>query len=155
MSETSIEDRNLRAQNLVRETKILTIARLAKMLVDLFGFDEPFKALHKYEGEEVEMYLKGLDGYITFTLTSDRQNFDCRAEKSNDPITRIIINVPENHILRLLSDIIRSKPNLIGLTRIIKYVIPGKLKIKGSYITAIKFSKCLMIGKHDAYRTLM
>jgi len=36
---TSIE---FRANNLLRETKVLTIARLAKMLVDLFGLDDPF-----------------------------------------------------------------------------------------------------------------
>ena len=35
--------RKIKAENLVRETKVLNIARLAMMLVDLFGLDEPFK----------------------------------------------------------------------------------------------------------------
>ena len=86
-------DRTFRAEELVRETKVLNIARLAKMLVDLFGLDEPFKKIGKHEGEEIEMYLKELDGYITFTLVSERQNFECQAQKAKNPSARITINV--------------------------------------------------------------
>ncbi len=145
-------DRNLRADNLVRETKILNIARLAKMLVDLFGLDEPFQKIGKYEGKEIEMYLKELDGYITFTLTSERQNFECQVQKAISPIARITITVKEEKILQVLSSIIRSKSNLFGLTKLLKYIIPGKARIKGSYIAAIKLVRCLMIGKHEVYK---
>ncbi|MFX0059715.1 MAG: hypothetical protein ACFE8J_15560, partial [Candidatus Heimdallarchaeota archaeon] len=52
--------RNIKAENLVKETKVLNITRLAKMLVDLFGLDEPFKKVGKREGQEIELYLKEL-----------------------------------------------------------------------------------------------
>ena len=71
---TSID---IKADELTRETKVLNIARLAKMLVDLFGLDEPFKKVGKYEGEEIELHLVELEGYITFILTSEKENFDC------------------------------------------------------------------------------
>jgi len=145
---TSID---IKADDLLRETKVLTIARLAKMLVDLFGLDEPFKKVGKHEGQEVEMYLTEIDGYITFILTSKRENFDCRAEKAYNPIARFIITVEEEKILGMLSSIIRSKNNLFSLIKLLKYVIPGKAKIKGSYVAAIKLVRCLMIGKHDVY----
>jgi len=151
---TQVEDieRNMKAENLVRQTKVLNIARLAKMLVDLFGLDEAFKKIGKREGQEIEMYLKDLDGYITFILTSERSNFDCRTEKANNPVAKIIIAVKEDKILRVISSIIRSKSNLFGLMKLLKYIIPGKAKIKGSYIAAIKLVRCLMIGKHDVYK---
>jgi len=145
---TSID---LKADDLIRETKVLTIARLAKMLVDLFGLDEPFEKVGKHEGEEIEMYFTELDGYITFTLTSERDNFDCRAEKANSPIARLIVTVEEGKILGVISSIIRSKNNLFSLMKLLKYVIPGKAKIKGSYVAAIKLVRCLMIGKHEVY----
>jgi len=144
--------REIRTENLVRETKVLNIARLAKMLVDLFGLDEPFKKIGKWKGEEIEMYLVELDGYITFILTSDRQNFDCRVEKANNPVARIIINVKEKKILSVLSSIIRSKNNIFGLMKLLKYLIPRKIKIKGSYVAAIKLVRCLMIGKNEVYK---
>jgi hypothetical protein len=144
--------RDIRAENLVRETKVLNIARLAKMLVDLFGLDEPYKKIGKREGEVIEMHLVELDGYITFVLTSDRQNFDCRVEKSNNPVARIIINVEEEKILSVLSSIIRSKSNIFGLMKLLKYLIPRKIKIKGSKIAAIKLVRCLMIGKNEVYK---
>ncbi len=145
-------NREIRADNLVRETKVLNITRLAIMLVDLFGSDEPFKKLAKREGQEVEMYLKELDGYITFTLTSDRNNFNCRAEKAKDPVAKIIVNVKEKDIIRVISNIIRSKNNLFGLVKLLKYIIPGKVKIKGSRKTVLRLVRCLMIGKHEVYK---
>lgn len=144
--------RDIKAENLVRETKVLNIARLAKMLVDLFGLDEPFKKIGKREGEEIEMYLVELDGYITFVLTSERKNFNCRVEKANNPVARIIIIVEEENIISVLSSIIRSKSNIFGLMKLLKYLIPGKIKIKKSKIAAIKFVRCLMIGKNEVYK---
>jgi hypothetical protein len=142
---------DLRAGDLIRETKVLTIARLAKMLVELFGIDDPFEKVGKHNGQEIEMYFTDLDGYITFILTSEKDNFDCRAEKANSPIARLIITVEEEKILDMLSSIIRSKNNLFSLMKLLKYIIPGKAKIKGSYVAAIKLVRCLMIGKHEVY----
>ena len=145
---TSIDSR---ADDLLRETKVLTIARLAKMLVDLFGLDAPFKKVGKHNGQEIEMYFAELDGYITFILTSERGNFDCRAEKANSPVARLIITVEKEKILGVISSMIRSKNNLFSLIKLMKYIIPGKAKIKGSYVAAIKLIRCLMIGKHEVY----
>ncbi|MFW9939056.1 MAG: hypothetical protein ACFFD5_15530 [Candidatus Thorarchaeota archaeon] len=144
--------RNIKAENLVRETKVLNIARLAKMLVDLFGLDEPFKKVGKREGQEIELYLRELDGYITFILTSDRNNFDTQAVKAKNPVARIIIDVKEEKIVKVISDIIKSKSNIFGLMKLLKYIIPRKAIIKGSYIAAIKLVRCLMIGKNDVYK---
>ncbi len=143
---------NTRAENLIRDTKILNITRLAKMLIDLYGQEEPFKKIGNLEGKEVELYIKQLEGYITFILTSDKNNFTCHAERANDPIAKIILNVKEEKILTVISNIIRSKHNFFGLAKLLKYVIPGTLKIKGSYIAALKFARCLMIGKHNMYK---
>jgi len=145
---TSID---IKADELMRETKVLTIARLAKMLVDLFGLDDVFKKVGKYEGEEVELHLVELEGYITFILTSERENFDCVAEKAKSPIARLILTVKEDKILDLVSRIIRSKNNYISLIKFSRFIILGRAKIKGSYLAAIKLVRCLMIGKHEVF----
>ena len=152
ITKTPKPNRSIRAENLVRETKVLNIARLAKMLVDLFGLDEPFTKIGKREGQEIEMYLKELDGYITFILTNERKNFECVVEKAKNPVAKISIHVREDKILTVLSKIIRSKSNLFGLIKLLKYIIPGKARIKGSYVAAIKLVRCLMIGKHEVYK---
>ncbi len=145
-------NRNLKASNLIRETKLLNIARLAKMLVDLFGLDKQFQRIRKREGQEVEMYIPSLEGTITFTLTSDRNKFDPRAEKAKNPVSKITINIKEEELLKVLSSIIRSKDNIFGLLKVSKLYILGKVKIKGSFGAAIKLVRCLMIGKHDVYK---
>ena len=121
------------------------------MLVDLFGLDEPFTKIGKLEGQEIEMYLKELDGYITFILTNERKNFECKAERAKNPIAKLSITVREDKILKVLSKIIRSKNNIWGLMKLLKYIIPGKARIKGSYVAAIRLVRCLMIGKHEVY----
>ena len=98
------------------------------------------------------MYLKELDGYITFTLTSERRNFECHAQKAKAPLAQITFNVKEEKILQVLSSVIRSKNNIFGLTKLLKYLIPRKARIKGSYVAAIKLVRCLMIGKHEVYK---
>ena len=145
-------NRESKAESLIKETKILNIARLAKMLVDLYGQDEPFRQIGKYEGKEIELYLKELGGYITFVLTSEKENFNCHAEEAKNPIATVIVNVKKEKILSVISDIIRSKHNINGVIKLLKYIIPGKLKIKGSYFAALKLARCLMIGKHYIYK---
>ncbi|MFX1462567.1 MAG: hypothetical protein ACFFBF_05900 [Promethearchaeota archaeon] len=150
--EIETEDRTIRASNLIKETKVLTLARLAKMLVDLFGSDDTFKKIGKCEGQKIEIYFKELDEYLTFILTRDRNNFDCYVEKAKNPVSKVTIAVKEDKILKVFSKIIRSKSNLFGLIKLLKYIIPRKIKIKGSYFSALKWARTIMIGKHIIYK---
>ncbi|MEJ2293351.1 MAG: hypothetical protein P8Y23_01105 [Candidatus Lokiarchaeota archaeon] len=146
-------NRDLKAKTLIRETKVLNIARLATMLVDLFGIDELFENIGTdLENQEVELYLRELEGYITFILTSDRQKFECRAEQAKNPIAKIIITVKEEKIIKVISAIIRSKSNVLGIIKLLKYLIPRKAIIEGSYKAAIKLVRCLMIGKNKIFK---
>jgi hypothetical protein len=142
----------IKSDKLIKEAKVSNIARLAKMLVDLFGSNEPFKNVSKYNNREIELYLSQYDRSITFLLTNERKNFDCRLGGAGDPIARITLNVEEDKILKVLSNIIRSKNNLWSIIKLGKYLIPGKIKIKGSYKAAILLVRCLMIGNHKVYK---
>ena len=151
-ADSNMKDINIRARNLLKETKLLNIARLAKMLVDLFGLDNQFKKMGKHEGQEVELVFPAFDGSITFILTSDREKFDCRLGKADNPASKIILKLKEDDILKVLSKIIRSKDNVFGLLKVGKLYILRKVKIKGSFGAAIALTKCLMIGKHEIYK---
>ncbi|TXT63519.1 MAG: hypothetical protein BAJALOKI1v1_710014 [Promethearchaeota archaeon] len=150
--EYSSEERNLKAIELLKETKILNITKLANMLIDLFGLDEGFKKVGKRAGQEIELYISALQGSITFPLVSRRENFECRAEKANDPTATIVIDVKEENVLKLLSNIIRSKANIGGLAKLVPKLLSGKVKIKGSLFAALTLVKCLMIGKNEIYK---
>ncbi len=122
------------------------------MLVDLYGLDNQFKRLKKWEGQEVELSLPALEGYITLLLTSDKNKFDVRVEKAKDPVSTIEVKVKEKDILKVLSKIIRSKDNIFGLLKVAKLYILGKVKLKGSMIAAILLVRSLMIGKDRVYK---
>lgn len=152
INERELKNRTIKGNKLAKETKILTIARLTKMLVDLFGSDMSFKKIGKREGQEIEIYFKEWDQYLTFIMTADRNNFDCYAEKAKNPISKIIIAVKEDKILQVFSKIARSKSNFFGLVKLLKYIIPRKIKIKGSYLSVLKWVRTIMIGKHKIYK---
>ena len=145
-------DNLVKAEKIINETKVLTIARLAKMLIDLFGSDKAFKKIGKRAGNEIELYFKEIDEYITFILSIDRKNFECNIEKAKNPISKVIITVREDKILQVFSNIVRLKNNIFGLIKLLKYIVSGKIKIKGSYVTTIKWAKTIMIGKHSIYK---
>jgi len=146
-----LDTREKRAKALLKETRILNIARLANMLVDLFGLEEAFENVGKRAGQEVELYIPSLDGYLTFQLVAEKKNFECRAEKANNPIATVILNVKREDVLKVVSNIIKSKANLFGLMKLIPKFITRKIIIKGSYLTALTLVKCLMIGKNSIY----
>lgn len=132
---------------------LLQITRSAEMLIDLFGFEKAFKRIKaKREGKQVEMCFPSLDGSITLPLVSKIENFKPIYGKTNNPVTRIIFNVKADNVLKTISEILALKDNLFGLMKIVPKLITGKLKIKGSLISAILMVRCLMMGKHEMYK---
>ncbi|TFG15881.1 MAG: hypothetical protein EU535_00565 [Promethearchaeota archaeon] len=152
MEKSELDQRNLRALKLVEETKLLNIARLAMMLVDLYGLDNQFRRLRKKEGQEIELIIPALNGSITFILTSYRDKFDCKVEKAKNPVSTIELKIEEKDVLKVLSNTIRSKDNVFGLLKVAKLYILGKVKIKGSKIAALLLVRSLMIGKNRVYK---
>ncbi|MFO7796685.1 MAG: hypothetical protein ACQERB_09825 [Promethearchaeati archaeon] len=141
-----------RAKELLKETKVLNLAKLANMLVSLFGLEDGFKKITKREGQEVELYIPAFEGYLNFPLVKKKDNFECRAERANDPVATVIINVEEDKVLKVFSEIIRSKANLSGLIKLVPKILLRKIKIKGSLMAALSLVKCLMIGKNKIYK---
>ena len=144
------------ANYLLKETKALQIVKSANMLIDLFGFNEAFERIKpKREGKQVEMQFPAIDNSITFTLTSNKEEFNCIFGKPENPAATIVINVGRDKILKVLSQILVLKDNLFGLMRLVPKLITRKLKIKGSLITAIVLCRCMMMGKHEMYKGVL
>jgi hypothetical protein len=146
------EEMNERAFQLLKETKLLNLARLANMLVDLFGLEDGFEQVGKREGQEVEIFIPAFNGYLNFPLVSKKRHFECRAEHAKDPVATVVMNVKEEKVLKVFSEIIRSKANLFGLAKLLPKILTRKIKIKGSLMAALSLVKCLMIGKNEIYK---
>jgi len=152
IEESKISDQNLKVKALLNETKLLNIAKLANMLVDLYGLEKQFQKIGERAGQEVELNIPSFKGSITFTLTDDRQKFNCRVEKVKHPVAKITLRVKEENTLKVLSKIIRSKANIFGLLKVAKLYIFRKVNIEGSYGAAIALCMILMIGKNNIYK---
>jgi hypothetical protein len=145
-------DRNSKALRLLQQSRILNFARLANMLVDLFGLEEGFEKVGKREGQEVELQIPSLNGFLSFTLVSQKADFECRAERAQNPKATIILNVEKDNVIKVLSNIIRSKPNIFGLMRLVPKFLTGKIKVKGSLFATLALVRCIMIGKNEIYK---
>ncbi len=138
----------------IQTVRLLNIARLALILVDLYGNEASFTKVRRYDNKEVELMLKSYHGSITFTLSSQKSKFSSKIEKARDPAAIVILNVVKKDVLKVLGGIIRSKYNVIGLTKILRLLILKKIQIKGSIMAALSLARCLMIGNNDIYNTL-
>ncbi len=145
-------NRNLEISDLLRETKLLNLAKLAIMLVDLYGRDGYFEKVGEKEGCEVELHFPSLGGSIIFTLTNDRQKFHCRIGKTNNPDAKIILKIKKEKVLKVFGRIVRSKFNVFALLKLGKLYIFGKAKVEGSKMIALTLIRCLMIGKNKIYK---
>ncbi len=117
--ETDLEQRTLKALNLVDEAKLLNFAKMANVLIELFGLDDPFRKIGKREGQEVEMKFPALNGSLNFILVSDRSKFESRFGTSKNPTATILINVKREDAIKLVSSIITLRSNLFGILRIV------------------------------------
>ena len=145
-------DRNQRAKELVKQSALMNFVKMDSILIDLFGCDIAFKRIGKREGQIVEMFFEDLKGSIHFILVSDRKKFECRYGKPENPTAVITIKGEREKAIKMVSRVICFKDNLFALIKILPLFIRRKIKIKGSYIAAVKLCRCMMIGKHPMYK---
>ncbi len=142
-----------RALNLLKETKLLQINKSANMLVDLFSKDKQFTRIKPRRiGQQIEMKFPALNGSLTFTLVSKREDFNCIEGEPENPVARVTFNVKEDKVLKEISDIISMKDSVLSLAKVLPKLLLRKLKIKGSLFAAIVLFRCLTIGKHEVYK---
>jgi len=147
-------DGDQRAFDIIRETKLANIAKLANMLIDLFGIPEAFEKYvkPKREGHIVELQFPDLDGTVYIPLTRDKNKFT--AIYGNPPSSKasIIVNVDRDKIGLVLGKLIRGKSNIFGLLGLVPNILRRRMKIKGSLFTALSLARVMMIGKHPVYK---
>ena len=62
------------------------------------------------------------------------------------------MNVKDKKVLKLISDICKQKRNIFGLMKIAPKLLTRKLKLKGSWFSALNLCQLMMIGQHDVYK---
>lgn len=149
-------ERNNKAIEMIREAKIANFAKLAKMLIELFGIPEAFKKYVKpeREGQEIELEFPSIQGSITVVLTRDKEKFYSRYGKPSDPVATLVINVKREKAALLLGHLISKKNNIFGILSLVPKLILRKIKIKGSIGAVFSLARILMIGKHNVYKNI-
>lgn len=133
------------------KTKVSHLARLFQILTDTYGQKKQMNALRKLEGEEISAYFPRLGNRYASLKSSDAHLIPFLG-KSNDPVAIIEFNLSSDDIVPVINDVIRTPANLIGVLKLsIKYILSGKIKLRGSLMKAILFLKTIMIGKHPMY----
>lgn len=145
-------DRNQKAIELRKQSIAGNIGRLFQMLIDIYGPEiKSLERIKKREGQEVQLYFKALETIITINLSKTRLKPYMRP--SDIAVATVELVMEEDKIIPTIVDLIRTKNNLIGLLKVFfKYLITGKIKIKGSWGAAIKVVRLLNNGTHSMYK---
>ncbi len=138
-------------QNLRDEARASSLGRLFQLLTDIFGQKKQMLSLGKIDGAEVLAVFPSLGGRSVTWKVSNCHILPYM-NKSDHAAAQIVFNVPRDAIVPLIVDVIRTKANVQGLFKLVfKYVLPGKVKLKGSLTTALKVIMALMVGAHPMY----
>lgn len=133
------------------EIKISHLARLFQIVTDVFGIPHILAKLRSMEGMEVEAYFPQLNQTYARICISNC-HFNPLFGKSEHPVATVIFNSPEEGIIPIVNDVLRTNASLGGLVKLFfKYMLTRKIIIKGSLFKAIIFIQCIMIGKHPMY----
>lgn len=145
--------RTERALQLRNQTIAGNIIRLFQMLVDIYGGDiNSLDKVKKREGQEVEIHFNALDTILTVSLSKTR--LGANMGPSDKAVASVILTMKKEKIIPTINNLIRTKNNTMGLIKVLlKYVLPGKIKLKGSLGAAIKIIKLLSIGSHPMYKS--
>ena len=127
--------------------KLGVLAQLFRMIIDIYGDKEAKHNLRKNKGREMEFYFASLNGGIVFKATEF--SVSANVGESADPITRVIIFVPEDEIVDTFLPVFKYPPTIYGWTMLIfRYLIPfvitRKIKIKGSWLASLRLFRCVM-----------
>ena len=146
-----------KALALLDEMKILQVTRSANILMDIFGLDENFKKLkQKRIGKKIILYFPRINGSVTITNVSRREDFNAEAIETEDPDAKLIFNVDFREGVSIISKIVRTKRNFSGLIKAAFFIVPKlltkKIKIEGPLIFTIASLRCIMIGKNPMYK---
>lgn len=134
------------------KAKVSHLARLLQILTDTYGIPKNMNALKGMEGSEVSAFFPKLGKrYATIKISNCcLYPIFSKAEK---PVATIIFNLESDEIVPVINDVIKTPANLLGITKLVfKYVVTGKIKLRGSLFKALTIIKTIMLGKHPMYQ---
>ena len=139
------------SQDLRFEAKVSNLGRLFQLLTNIFGQAKQMQALARIDGEEVLGVFPKLGGR-SVTLKASNCHIQPYLGKSEHAAAQIVFNVPDEAIVPLFCDVIRTKASFLGLLKLVfKYLLTRKVILKGSLGVSLKFIRALMVGAHSMY----
>jgi len=153
--ETRIDTTNTDRIELSRSTVInartRNFGKLYLLLVNIFGIDKTIKKVGKREGQEVQVYFKAYDQYMTLTLSS--VDLKMRNGPSENAVATLKFKMEPNKVIPIVCKVIQMKANIFGLTKLVfKYMLTGKVSFSGSIGATLRAALLLMVGKNPMYK---
>ena len=125
--------------------------KLYLLLVNIFGLDKTIKKVGKREGQEVQVYFKAYDRYMTLTLSS----IDLRMKNgpSENAVATLKFKMDADEVIPIVCKVIQMKANIFGLAKLVfKYMLTNKVSFSGSIGATLRASLLLMVGKNPVYK---
>jgi hypothetical protein len=133
------------------DTRMRGLAKLFLILYEIYSQEKTKDKLGKREGQQVQVFFLAFDKHISFTLS--KINLSVNVGPAEGAVATILFKMDKEEINSIISDIIKTKANIRGLLKILfKYIIPNKIRFKGSLGAAIRLTYLIMIGKHPMYK---
>ena len=149
--DTSNVDRVALSKTTVINARTRNFGKLYLLLVNIFGMDNTIKKVGKREGQEVQVYFKAYDQYMTLTLSS--VDLKMRDGPSENAKATLKFKMKAEEVIPIVCKVIQMKANIFGLLKLtFKYMLTNKVFFSGSIGAALRASLLLMVGKNPMYK---
>ncbi len=149
--DTSDVDRQELSRTTITSARTRNFGKLYLLLVNIFGLDKTIKKVGKREGQEVQVYFKAYDQYMTLTLSAI--HLTMKAGPSENAVATLKFKMKTEKVIPIVCEVIQLKANVFGLMKLaFKYMLTNKVFFSGSLGAALRASLLLMVGKHPMYK---
>ncbi len=149
--DTSNVDRVELSNSTVISARTRNFGKLYLLLVNIFGIEKTMKKAGKREGQEVQVYFKAYDQYVTLTLSSI--DLRMRSGPSENAVATLKFKMDSDEVIPILCKVIQMKANIFGLMKLVfKYMLTNKVFFSGSIGATLRASLLLMVGKNPMFK---
>jgi hypothetical protein len=139
-------------EDFLNQTRISAFARLLQILTDTFFIPKNREALSKIEGAEFNATFPKMGNNSARIKIIDKRIHPSPG-KTDNPTGTLIFNMKYKDLQDSVGEIVRTRSNLMGLAKLFfKFILPGKIKMKGAFFKILTVLKIILLGNHPMYK---
>ena len=126
------------------------IGNLLRIFIEIYADEKRYKLLDGLNGDEIQLEFPNLGGSVIFKIY-DRRIIDT-VGSSEDAAVTLVMKAPKEDVVKEMQPILQNSNGLVGILRLVSWMIKGGVAKRGSLMKALKFMRVIMMGNSEEFK---